>query len=199
MKISLILLIIVPAIIIPVIYLDLFQRQNSSELLLLTLNLKIPPPPEEKSADFPINITGSAVSVPITMNYTDFMILSNFSGYVTVKGKINGVPFENNNSYEGIPFRRIIYDIANVTSYSSVTVQASDNYYMTFRKTDIDNPEYWADLILAYKMNGENLTNYDYYKPVYCLVDQHYTITKYADDWNAQWCVRHVVIFQINS
>ncbi len=195
-KISIISIIIGIGIVIPIGYILVNPNNQPYELLLITL--KQNSGTYENIPDFPLTVNGSAVDI-LKLNYSDFVTWSNLTRYVNITRKEGSVLVSDIVNYTGIPFRRLIYDIMNVSSYSSVNIIASDGYSMTFQQTDIDNPVFWDDLFLAYKREGQNLT--DYYKPVYNVVTQNYTITKYGNlgQFNGIWCVRHVIAFQINS
>ncbi|MFX1451376.1 MAG: hypothetical protein ACFFCM_11065 [Promethearchaeota archaeon] len=195
-KIGLIILIIASGILIPSLFFYFSQNQSLINPIIFALNTRSSSSNEE-IPDWPITINGSAVGVPITMNYSDFVIESNLSRYVNIKRKEGGVTVEDNVTYDGIPYKRIIYDIMGVVAYDNVTILASDGYSSTFQQSDIDNPKYANELFLAYKRDGQNLT--DYYRPVYNVVTQNFTIEKYGESFNGIWCVRHVIAFQINS
>lgn len=181
---------------IPIGIIVLNKNNQSNDLLLISLVLKNNNI-SQNTVDWPILINGSAVSVPINMSYSNFTTESDFDGYILIKAKIGGSTVEWNSSYMGISFIKIIHDIMGISSYSSVKILASDGYYKSFQQADIENPSYADDFYLMYKMDGQNLT--DYYHPVYCVITQHYTVDKYLDSWNGQWCVRHVIAFEINT
>ncbi len=195
-KSSIIAIIIGIGIVIPIGYLLLNPNDQSDEFLLFALQ-HVPGKTKEIPV-FPLTVNGSAVTNSLKMNYSEFVTWSNLTRYVNITRKEGGVLVSDNVTYEGIPLRRLIFDIMNVSTYSNVSIIASDGYYMTFQKADVDNPIFWDDIFLAYKRDGQNLTNY--YKPVYNVVTQNYTISKYGfnGQFNGIWCVRHVIKVLIN-
>ncbi|MFX1451377.1 MAG: molybdopterin-dependent oxidoreductase [Promethearchaeota archaeon] len=195
-------LIIATGIFVPTYYFLTSQNRQDFGSIVIALSLM-----EEESSPPTISliINGTAVSgAPITLNLTDFIEHSYLSRDVLILEKRYGEDDAHNYTdyWTGIPLVHLIYDIANVSSYNHVNINASD-FSRTFDQADIDNTSYFYDLLVAYKMNGEYLDSW--HGPIRFVVTQDFSVE--AIGWpppgvgnaNGFHCVRKVIFIEINS
>ncbi|NHJ85540.1 MAG: hypothetical protein FK734_08765 [Asgard group archaeon] len=107
---------------------------------------------------------------------------------------LQGNPTENA-SYTGISLYYIITEIANITENVNVKITASDLLSVSFNLNELSN---FQNITIAYKKDGEYLKsqNQGGDGPLRLIVPQSYT---YPYEWNAQSCLKYVVLIEILS
>ncbi|NHJ41378.1 MAG: molybdopterin-dependent oxidoreductase [Asgard group archaeon] len=97
--------------------------------------------------------------------------------------------------YTGISLFYIVTEIANITEQINVRVIAIDQLSYTINLNDLNNSQ---DIIIAYKKNNEYMKGKSQggEGPLRLIVPQSFTL---PDQFNAQYCVKWVVLIELSS
>lgn len=185
------------AISVPISYYAFSPKQPDPGQMFLALSLI---PPTEQPPTINLIINGTAVPTPFNLTLNDFINNSYFSRYVLIQEKrwTGSQPLKNYTEFwVGIPLTYLIYDIANVTSYSQVTVNGSGNYGKAFNKTYIDNASYFDDLMVAYKKDGHYLGDPE--GPIRFIATLEFTNEVFNWQVSGAYCVRQVIFIEIRA
>ncbi len=188
--------VVATGIIVPTFYfLNIQSRVDTGPIVIaLAMMQETPSPPLIN-----IKVNGSAVPVEFNLTLEDFEQHSYLARYIVVMEKRWGGAADLLNYTEfwvGIPFTHLIYDIANVTSYTNITLIPSDNpiWAKTYNQTDIDNATFADDIMLAYKRDGHYLTSQEIVRSVFT---KEFSLAVFGTNFNGFNTVRLVETIEI--